>query len=141
MNEAVPFRMFPAVAVDSTFATPIGLRPVELGADYVVQSLTKYICGHGDAIGGAVLGRDEDLRKLRTMAIHMGGIISPFNAWLIMRGLVTLPLRMRQHAANALAVDFTLPPAAPASKIRVGLVNALSYFFSINCGGRTGLPR
>ncbi|MCE5253158.1 MAG: aminotransferase class I/II-fold pyridoxal phosphate-dependent enzyme [Actinomycetia bacterium] len=92
------------VSVDSTFATPIGLRPVELGADYVVQSLTKYICGHGDAIGGAVIGRGEELNKLRTMAIHMGGIISPFNAWLIMRGLATLPLRMAAHQETALAV-------------------------------------
>jgi methionine-gamma-lyase len=92
------------VAVDSTFATPIGLRPIELGADYVVQSLTKYICGHGDAIGGAVLGRTEDLSKLRTMAIHMGGIISPFNAWLIMRGAATLPIRMAAHQEGALAV-------------------------------------
>jgi methionine-gamma-lyase len=93
-----------AVAVDSTFATPIGLRPVEFGADYVVQSLTKYICGHGDAIGGAVLGRREDLNKLRTMAIHMGGILSPFNAWLILRGVTTLPIRMAAHQENAFAV-------------------------------------
>lgn len=92
------------VAVDSTFATPIGLRPLELGADYVIQSLTKYICGHGDAIGGAIIGRKQDLAPLRTMAIHMGGIISPFNAWLIMRGMATLPLRMAAHQKTALAV-------------------------------------
>jgi methionine-gamma-lyase len=92
------------VAVDSTFATPIGTLPVELGADFVIQSLTKYICGHGDAIGGAVIGRHEDLKKLRTMAIHMGGIISPFNAWLIQRGATTLPIRMAAHQENALAV-------------------------------------
>ena len=92
------------VAVDSTFATPIGLRPIELGADYVIQSLTKYICGHGDAIGGAVIGRREELKKLRTMAIHMGGIISPFNAWLILRGLATLPIRMAAHQEGALTV-------------------------------------
>jgi methionine-gamma-lyase len=92
------------VAVDSTFATPIGMRPVESGADYVIQSLTKYICGHGDAIGGAVIGRTDELKKLRTMAIHMGGIISPFNAWLIMRGIATLPVRMAAHQEGALAV-------------------------------------
>jgi methionine-gamma-lyase len=92
------------VAVDSTFATPIGLRPFELGADYVIQSLTKYICGHGDAIGGALAGRREDMKTLRKMAIHMGGIMSPFNAWLIMRGLATLPLRMAAHQDGALAV-------------------------------------
>jgi methionine-gamma-lyase len=92
------------VAVDSTFATPIGLRPFELGADYVIQSLTKYICGHGDAIGGAAIGRREEMKKLRTMAIHMGGIISPFNAWLMLRGAATLPLRMAAHQEGALAV-------------------------------------
>jgi methionine-gamma-lyase len=92
------------VAVDSTFATPIALRPIELGADYVIQSLTKYICGHGDAIGGAVIGRREEMKKLRTMAIHMGGILSPFNAWLILRGATTLPIRMAAHQEGALTV-------------------------------------
>ncbi|NLT35926.1 MAG: aminotransferase class I/II-fold pyridoxal phosphate-dependent enzyme [Gaiellales bacterium] len=92
------------VCVDSTFATPISLRPIELGADYVVHSLTKYICGHGDALGGAVCGRQQDLAQLRSMAIHLGGILSPFNAWLIMRGAATLPIRMKAHEENALAV-------------------------------------
>lgn len=92
------------VAVDSTFATPVGLKPVELGADYVIQSLTKYICGHGDAIGGALLGPSEEMKKLRKMAIHMGGILSPFNAWLLLRGVATLPIRMAAHQENALAV-------------------------------------
>ncbi|MGV8084403.1 MAG: trans-sulfuration enzyme family protein [Coriobacteriia bacterium] len=92
------------VAVDSTFASPIGVRPLDLGADYVIHSLTKYICGHGDAIGGAVLGRKADLGRVRSLAIHVGGVISPFNAWLILRGAATLPLRMRAHQAGALAV-------------------------------------
>jgi methionine-gamma-lyase len=92
------------VAVDSTFATPLGLKPVDLGADFVVHSLTKYICGHGDAIGGSVAGRKDELVKLRSLAIHMGGILSPFNAWLIMRGMATLPIRMAAHQEGALAV-------------------------------------
>lgn len=92
------------VAVDSTFATPIALRPIELGADFVIHSLTKYICGHGDAIGGAVCGSQAEMALLRPMAVHLGGILSPFNAWLIMRGAATLPIRMRAHEANALAV-------------------------------------
>lgn len=92
------------VAVDSTFATPVGLRPIELGADYVIHSLTKYICGHGDAIGGALMGPGEELKKVRKLAIHLGGILSPFNAWLILRGLTTLPIRMAAHQENALAV-------------------------------------
>lgn len=92
------------VAVDSTFATPIGMRPIELGADYVIQSLTKYICGHGDAIGGSVAGPRDELVKLRSLAIHMGGILSPFNAWLIIRGAATLPIRMAAHQEGALAL-------------------------------------
>ncbi len=92
------------VAVDSTFATPIATRPMELGADYVVQSLTKYVCGHGDAIGGSVACRRDETAKLRSLAIHMGGILSPFNAWLIIRGAATLPLRMAAHEEGALTI-------------------------------------
>ncbi|MGH9169221.1 MAG: trans-sulfuration enzyme family protein, partial [Acidimicrobiia bacterium] len=93
------------LAVDSTFATPVSTRPLELGADYVVHSLTKYLGGHGDALGGAVLGRAEALSGLRQEGlIHLGGVLSPFNAWLVMRGLVTLPLRMAAHEEGALKV-------------------------------------
>lgn len=93
------------VAVDSTFATPVATRPLELGADYVMHSLTKYIGGHGDAVGGAVLGTRQDMAALRLEAgIHYGGVLSPFNAWLIMRGAATLPIRMKAHEENALAV-------------------------------------
>ena len=93
------------LAVDSTFATPIATRPLELGADYVVHSLTKYIGGHGDAIGGAVLGSAEAMRVLSVESrVHYGGVLSPFNAWLIMRGAATLPLRMRAHEEGALVV-------------------------------------
>jgi cystathionine beta-lyase/cystathionine gamma-synthase len=93
------------VVVDSTFATPIATRPLELGADFVVHSLTKYIGGHGDAMGGAVLGRAADLDALNLEAmVHYGGVLSPFNAWLILRGAATFPLRMKAHEENALAV-------------------------------------
>ncbi len=93
------------LAVDSTFATPIATRPLALGADYVVHSLTKYIGGHGDALGGAVLGSSELLNPITLEgSIHYGGNISPFNAWLIIRGAATLPLRMKCHEENALVV-------------------------------------
>jgi methionine-gamma-lyase len=92
-----------ALAVDSTFATPIATKPLSLGADFVIHSLTKYLGGHGDALGGVVLGRAADLAPLRKKtAIRLGGAISPFNAWLILRGLATLPLRMKAHEENAL---------------------------------------
>jgi methionine-gamma-lyase len=93
------------LAVDSTFATPVATRPIELGADLVLHSLTKYLGGHGDALGGAIIGRSEFVEALRQDAgIHAGGVLSPFNAWLILRGLATLPIRMAAHAAGALQV-------------------------------------
>ncbi len=91
------------VVVDSTYATPIATKPLSLGADFVVHSLTKYIGGHGDAMGGAVLGRKADLDALNLEAtVHFGGVLSPFNAWLIMRGAATLPLRLKAHQDAAL---------------------------------------
>lgn len=93
------------LVVDSTFATPVATRPLTLGADYVIHSLTKYIGGHGDSIGGAILGSRERIEVLRNDAmVHLGGIISPFNAWLIARGAATLPARMRMHADSAIRV-------------------------------------
>ena len=93
------------LVVDSTFATPAATRPLELGADFVVHSLTKYIGGHGDAMGGAVVGRQDDLDALNLEAmVHYGGVLSPFNAWLILRGAATFPLRMKAHEQSAMAV-------------------------------------
>jgi methionine-gamma-lyase len=106
------------LAVDSTFATPIATRPIEFGADYVVHSLTKYLGGHGDALGGVVVGSSERLAKLRQdTAIHMGGTMSPFNAWLILRGLATLPLRMAAHAANAMRLAEFLEAHPKVSRV------------------------
>ncbi|MDR3141991.1 MAG: PLP-dependent aspartate aminotransferase family protein [Tannerellaceae bacterium] len=93
------------LAVDSTFATPVATKPLELGADFVIHSLTKYLGGHGDALGGVILGKKEELTPLRKKtSIRLGGCLSPFNAWLIMRGLATFPIRMRVHEENALQV-------------------------------------
>ncbi len=93
------------VAVDSTFATPIATQPLALNADYVIHSLTKYIGGHGDALGGALLGPVDVLTDLRRQInVRLGGILSPFNAWLILRGAATLPLRMKAHQVGAMQV-------------------------------------
>ncbi|MBP3673864.1 MAG: aminotransferase class I/II-fold pyridoxal phosphate-dependent enzyme [Oscillospiraceae bacterium] len=93
------------LSVDNTFASPYNQRPIELGADFCVESLTKYINGHGDSMGGAIIGKTEYLDQIRAQSqVNLGGAISPFNAWLIMRGSVTLPLRMRQHNDNAMQV-------------------------------------
>jgi cystathionine gamma-synthase/methionine-gamma-lyase len=94
-----------ALAVDATIATPFGLRPLALGADLVVHSLTKYACGHGDALGGVVVGRRAAMAALRQDAlVHHGAAMSPGAASLILRGLVTLPLRMRAHEEGAMRV-------------------------------------
>ncbi len=93
------------LSCDSTFATPIGCCPADFGVDLVMHSVTKYIGGHGDAIGGALAGSRELIGRLRAeAAIHHGSVMSPFNAWLIARGAATLPLRMKAHEAGALAV-------------------------------------
>jgi len=90
---------------DATFASPVGQKSAALGVDLVMHSITKYIGGHGDAIGGAICGSAEAIKALTVeAAIHHGGILSPFNAWLIARGTATLPLRMRAHQEGAMAV-------------------------------------
>jgi cystathionine beta-lyase/cystathionine gamma-synthase len=90
------------LAVDSTWASPILQQPLTLGANYVIHSLTKFINGHGDALGGVVLGPEEGIHKIRNeMIVHLGAVLSPFNAFLINRGLMTLPERMERHCQNA----------------------------------------
>lgn len=93
------------LSVDATFAGPICIYPLSLGADLEIHSMTKYINGHGDSLGGCVLGKKSLLEEVKEMAmVNFGGILSPFNAWLITRGLVTVPLRMKQHSAVAMEV-------------------------------------
>jgi len=90
------------LSVDSTFTPPPLYRPLRHGADLVVHSLTKVINGHGDAMGGVVVGAREHVDAIRAEAmVDVGGVVSPFNAWLIARGAITLPLRLRQHLASA----------------------------------------
>jgi methionine-gamma-lyase len=91
--------------IDNTFATPCGQRPIELGADVVLHSMTKYLCGHGDAMGGAIIGRRDFIDQARKTTMRTyGGVLSPFNAWLILRGTHTLPLRMEKHSENAMKI-------------------------------------
>jgi len=92
------------VVVDNTFATPYFQKPLTLGADVVVHSATKYISGHGDAVGGVAIAKDIDyIHKLKfDYMCEFGGVMSPFNAWLLLRGLKTLGLRMRRHEENAM---------------------------------------
>ncbi len=92
------------LCVDNTFATPYLQRPIELGADIVLHSATKYLGGHGDLIGGIVVGKKDFIKTMAEIAKDVGGCISPFNAWLILRGLKTLAVRMEKHSSNALAL-------------------------------------
>jgi len=94
------------VVIDNTFATPYFQRPLTLGADVVVHSATKYICGHGDVVGGVAVSKNKDyiLSLKFDYMCEFGGVMSPFNAWLLLRGLKTLGVRMRQHEKNAIEV-------------------------------------
>lgn len=94
------------VVVDNTYATPVLTRPIELGADIVVHSATKYMGGHGDLVGGIAVGRAEDMAQVRLVGMKdmTGAVMAPFNAMLVLRGLKTLKLRMQRHCESAMAV-------------------------------------
>jgi len=95
----------PLLVVDNTFATPYLQRPLELGADIVVHSMTKYLGGHSDAVGGAVIVKDKDLaEKLAFLQNAVGAVIGPMDSFLFLRGIKTLPIRMDRHAENATAI-------------------------------------
>jgi len=92
------------LAIDNCFLTPALQRPLALGADLVIHSATKYLDGQGRAIGGAVVGRDQQLEEVFGVVRTCGPCLSPFNAWIFLKGLETLSLRMRAHCDNALAL-------------------------------------
>jgi methionine-gamma-lyase len=97
------------LVVDNTFATPFLQQPLALGADLVVHSATKYLGGHADLVGGAVAGAGTLLRRIRTDTLHhFGPVLSPFNAWLILRGIKTLAVRMERHCENAATLALRL---------------------------------
>lgn len=103
--------------VDNTFATPCLYRPALNGADYVVYSATKYLSGHGDAMGGLVAASAERCQALREKRKLLGNILGPNEAWLILRGLKTLVLRMRQHSLNANLVAHFLQSHPKVSQV------------------------
>jgi len=103
------------IVVDNTYSTPVLTRPVELGADIVVHSATKYMGGHGDVIAGIAVGSTEDMTQVRTFGVKdmTGAVMAPFNAMLILRGLKTMKLRVERHCASAMTVA-TMLEAHPA---------------------------
>jgi cystathionine gamma-synthase len=107
--EVVARRRNALVAVDNTFATPANQRPLEDGADAVVHSTTKYLGGHSDVIGGFAATNDPTVaERLRFLQKSLGAVPGPFDAWLVLRGIKTLALRMRQHCLNATEVAAVL---------------------------------
>ena len=92
------------LAVDNTYMGPIWQHPLQLGADIVIYSATKYIGGHSDVIAGAVLGNQEIMSRVKTLRTFLGNMISPYTAWLLLRSLETLKIRMDKQAENALKV-------------------------------------
>jgi methionine-gamma-lyase len=99
---AVAHRHNALLLVDNTFASPYGCRPIELGADLVMHSATKYLSGHGDVLAGVVVGSNERIAAVRPILVDVGGALAPLAAFLVLRGLPTLALRMERHTETAL---------------------------------------
>ncbi len=106
------------VVVDNTFSSPYLQRPLDLGCDVVIHSATKYLCGHGDVIGGLAVGKKELMSHLAmTTQKDIGGVMSPFDAWLLLRGIKTLPVRMDRHCDNAKKLANLLKEHHAVSKV------------------------
>src|SRR6266851_4917633 len=105
------------LAVDNTFASPYLQQPLRLGADLVVHSTTKYLGGHSDVVGGAVIGGRELLQPIAFYQNAAGAVAGPFDAWLVLRGLKTLALRMERHSANARHLAEWLRQQPPVERV------------------------
>jgi cystathionine gamma-synthase/methionine-gamma-lyase len=140
-----------ALVVDNTFATPYLCRPLVLGADVVIHSATKYIGGHGDALGGVVVTSSELWQPIHEVQKATGGNLGPQEAWLLLRGLKTLPLRVRQQCGNALEVANGLArmgaiarviypgrPDHPQHSVATRLFRGLGYGGMVACELRSG---
>ena len=113
-----------SLLVDSTFASPYLINPLAHGADFVIHSATKYLSGHGDALAGVIATSQENKNKLFEMNKLVGAVLGPFEAWLALRGLKTLPLRMKQQCESALQVATWLQSQSRVKKINYpGLAN------------------
>lgn len=103
--------------IDNTFATPVNQRPLGLGIDVVVHSATKYLGGHHDLTAGAVVSSENFIAQAWKLAVVFGSVLSPFDAWLLMRGIRTLPLRVERHNRNALALAQFLETHAKIARV------------------------
>jgi len=130
------------LGIDNTFATPVSQNPLALGADIVIHSATKYLGGHSDLIAGLVVTKTPELgEKIKFIQNASGGILAPFDSWLVIRGIETLNLRMKQHAENAMVVALFLEshpkvlkvyyPGLPAHKNHAVAKRQQRYFGGI----------
>ena len=139
-----------ALTVDNTFASPYLCRPLELGADLVFESCTKWLGGHSDVLGGVVLGDRARVAAVRDVQIDTGGMLAPFSAFLILRGIATLHVRMERHTENALAVARALEahdavravyypglPSHPQSPVAQRMLRAGGGMLAFDLGERT----
>jgi cystathionine beta-lyase/cystathionine gamma-synthase len=125
--------------VDNTFATPVLCRPLEQGATAVAHSVTKFIGGHSDLLAGVLVGGDEVMAKARARAIRLGTTLGAFEAWLALRGLRTLPLRMARQAANAAVLAAALERSPAVERVHYPGIGAM-LAFDIS-GGHQGVQR
>lgn len=116
------------IVIDNTFATPYLQNPLTLGADIVVHSMTKYMGGHSDVLGGCILGSRADMTQVRTTGIEMatGAVAAPDNAFLVLRGLATLPVRMARHCENAAKIADYLAASPFVAKVHYPGLASLS---------------
>jgi cystathionine gamma-synthase/O-acetylhomoserine (thiol)-lyase len=137
-----------AYLVDNTFASPYVCRPVELGADLAIESATKYLGGHSDVLAGAVAGRADLIREVRRVQIDTGATLAPWAAFLVLRGIATLAVRLERHAASSLAlagwlerqegvlrVVHPLLPSHPQHELAARLLTESSGMFAVELSG------
>ncbi|RRK10066.1 methionine biosynthesis PLP-dependent protein [Lactiplantibacillus garii] len=121
--------------VDNTFYTPLIQKPLDLGADLVVHSATKYLAGHNDILAGAVVAKhSDDAEKLEFNLVTTGAVLDPFDAWLLLRSLKTLPLRLHQHEANAQSLVKSLTANSHVEKVLYpGRGGMISFYLAKGC--------
>ncbi|HET7467813.1 MAG TPA: PLP-dependent transferase [Candidatus Dormibacteraeota bacterium] len=127
------------VLVDNTFATPMLCRPLELGADVVMHSATKYIGGHSDLVAGVIVGANDVIKSARSRLARTGATLGPFDAWLALRGLRTLEVRMLRHGENAVALARGLESMPGVSRVHYGGAGGMMAFDLE--GGRDAVQR
>jgi cystathionine beta-lyase/cystathionine gamma-synthase len=114
--------------VDNTFATPVFCRPLELGATVVMHSVTKYLGGHSDLVAGVIVGSAKTMGAARARSVRTGTTLSPFDAWLALRGLRTLDVRMRRHSENALALAHAMSSMPGVARVHHPLLEGSPSF-------------